>query len=91
MNVCYVLDETNSKATTIQQERVRLLKNISQCLVSEGTGDIKAAMIAYDDKSARLGFNFQSIRDVLNGAGFEKVISKQTLQRDTSGAFPIFF
>lgn len=51
---------------------MELARNVSRCLLSKGT-DAKIAAIVYDNDSAKLGFNFRNIDDLLND-GFQKII-----------------
>ena len=84
IDVCYLIDETQGKRTIQHStgDKLQLARNISRCLQSKG-GDIKIATVVYDDNSAKLGFNFKSIDEIL-GDGFQQILN-QRQRRNTQG------
>jgi hypothetical protein len=84
-NICYLIDETQVNRATEHniEEKIQLARNISRCLRSKD-GDTNIATVIYDNNSAKLGFNFKSVDDILND-GFQQMIVNQRQRRNTQG------
>ena len=87
VNICYLIDDTEEKYEMQHsiEEKIQLVRNISRCLRNKGAV-AKIATVVYDNDSAKLGFNFKNIDDILND-GFQKIIAKQRQRRNTQGMF----
>lgn len=85
IDICYLIDETQNKFAEQHSvdDKLQLARNISRCLLSK-RADTKIATVVYDNRSAKLGFNFKSIDDILND-GFQKIGSNQRLRRNVKG------
>ena len=83
MDICYLIDQTRDGQTNKRgiEDKLQLAREISRCILDKTKG-AQIATVVYDNHSAKLGFNFKSVSDVLDD-GFAQIFHKHNDQRSS--------
>ena len=83
LDICYLIDQTRDGQTSKRgtEDKLQLARDISRCILDRNNG-AKIATIVYDNHSAKLGFNFKSVSDVLDD-GFAQILHKHKDRRSS--------
>ena len=84
LGICFLIDQTQGNGTTKHsiEEKLRLSRSISRCLLSKRIAT-KIAAVVYDNESAKLEFNFKSVSEVLNDS-FEQMLHNQRKRKSST-------